>query len=142
MRYNLNESTSTLVKKLSHLFVRAANAELKDSGIAHAYTPFLMHLWKQDGLMQRDLYKQIGIEQPTAVRTLDRMERDGFIQRKPSPTDRRATLIYLTAKGRESEEQVINAAKHINKLASHGLNSEDKKYFNNLLRTMISNLES
>lgn len=141
MRYDLNESTSTLIKKASQLFIRAANNALKGSGIAHAYTPFLMHLWENDGVMQRDLHKQIGIEQPTAVRTLDRMERDGFIERKPSPSDRRATLIYLTEKGQGCEKVVLDAAKEINKCASNGLSAGDKKQLNSFLRTIIANLE-
>ncbi len=33
------------------------------------------------GKNQAEFHKQIGIEQPTAVRTLDRMERDGLIAR-------------------------------------------------------------
>lgn len=62
-----------------------------------------MALFEQDGLTQTALQRAIGIEQPTVVRTLDRMARDGLIERKASPTDRRAFQIYLTDKGRACE---------------------------------------
>ncbi|MBN9230891.1 MAG: MarR family transcriptional regulator [Legionella sp.] len=42
----------------------------------------------------------MGIEQPTAVRTLDRMERDVFIHREQKLEDRWAIGIKLTDKGK------------------------------------------
>ena len=98
---------STLVKKASRLLIKKANEFLKPYGITDAYTYFLMALYQQDGLTQAEMHKQIGIEQPTAVRTLDRMERDGLIIRIPSEVDRRAIQIKLTEKGR-SYQKIID----------------------------------
>lgn len=66
-------NTSTLLKKANRLLIKKANELLKPHGITHAYTYFLMELYQQDGLTQSEMHKRIGIEQPTAVRTLDRL---------------------------------------------------------------------
>jgi len=141
MKYNLEESTSTLVKKTSHLYIRLANRYLKKYGVPHAYTPFLLQLWEQDGQTQAVLHKKIGIEQPTAVRTLDRMERDEFIKRERSDTDRRETKIFLTQKSIDLHEKMLVLAGELNDLALRGLTPEDRKIFNKLLRATIKNIE-
>jgi len=141
MKYNLDESTSTLIKKASHLYVRLSNQFLKEYDVPHAYTPFLLQLWEVDGQTQATLYKKIGIEQPTAVRTLDRMERDQFIKRERSSSDRREIKIFLTKKSIELHDNLIKIAKRLNDLALEGFAASEKKVLNRLLRTTIANLE-
>lgn len=142
MTYNLNESTSTLVKKASQLYIRLANKYLKKLNIPHAYSMFLIQLWEQDGQTQAALHKKIGIEQPTAVRTLDRMERDKFITRERNSEDRREIRIYLTKKSKDLYEQAIESAKIINTLALEGFTQIEKKQFNQFLRLLIDNIDS
>jgi len=141
VKYNITESTSTLIKKASHLYIRLANQYLKEHGVPHAYTPFLLQLWQHDGQTQAMLYKAIGIEQPTAVRTLDRMERDKFIKRARSASDRREVDIFLTKKSIDMQDELLVCARKINELALESFSAEEKKLFNQLLRSTIENLE-
>lgn len=141
MKYDLSESTSTLIKKASQLYIRLANRYLRQLGIPHAYSLFLLQLWQEDGQTQAELHKKIGIEQPTAVRTLDRMDRDKFIRRVRSEDDRRIIKIFLTKKAKDLHAQAIECAKVINDIALSGLSLAERKLFNKLLRTTISNLE-
>lgn len=141
MKYDLNESTSTLIKKCSQLYTRLANKYLKELGIPHAYSLFLLQLWEEDGQTQAMLHKKIGIEQPTAVRTLDRMERDNFIKRVKGPDSRRETQICLTQKAKALKEEAMVAAVTINKLALESFTAADKKQFNHYLREAITSLD-
>ena len=135
-------NTSSLIKKANRLLIKKANELLKPHGITHAYTYFLMELYRQEGLTQSEMHKQIGIEQPTAVRTLDRMERDGLIMREPSATDRRALMIHLTEKGKSYRTIIADCAKQLNDLALKDLTEEDRKIMNQLIIRLTSNLES
>lgn len=141
MHYNLDESTSTLIKKASQLYIRLANVHLKELKIPHAYTSFLLQLWQEDGQTQAALHKKIGIEQPTAVRTLDRMERDKFIKRVRSSEDRREVKIFLTDYAKSLHERTIERAKLVNSFALESLDAKQKKMLNQLLRDVIANLE-
>jgi MarR family transcriptional regulator for hemolysin len=49
-----------------------------------------------DGATQKDLATSLGVEGPTLVRTLDWLEREGLVERRPLPTDRRAKTVHLT----------------------------------------------
>jgi len=42
----------------------------------------------------------LGISPSTMTGLADRLERDGYVRRSPHPTDRRTTVLALTAKGR------------------------------------------
>lgn len=135
-------NTSTLLKKANRLLIKKANELLKPHGITHAYTYFLMALYQQDGLTQSEMHKRIGIEQPTAVRTLDRMERDGLIRREQSPTDRRALFIKLTDKGKQYKETILICAKELNGFALKGFTDHDRTLFNQLITRLNSNLDN
>lgn len=130
---------STLIKKASRLLIKKANELLKPYGLTDAYTYFLMALYQQDGLTQSEMHKQIGIEQPTAVRTLDRMERDGLIVRTRSATDRRAVDIRLTEKGRSCQSIIEQCAHELNQLALNGFKEEEKTSIKFLLKRLNDN---
>lgn len=134
-------NTSTLLKKANRLLIKKANELLKPHGITHAYTYFLMELYQQDGLTQSAMHKQIGIEQPTAVRTLDRMERDGLIVREQSPNDRRALLIKLTDKGKSYQKIISECARVLNEVALQDFSAQDGALFNQLIERVNTNLE-
>lgn len=53
-----------------------------------------------DGCSVRTLADAAGIASPTATRTLDGLERDGIVVRRPSEVDRRSVLVELTDHGR------------------------------------------
>ena len=135
--------TSTLIKKAARLIEKKANVILKPYDITHGYTYFLMELFKRDGQTQTELQQAVGgIEHPTVVRTLDRMQRDGLIERRSSATDRRAFLIYLTDKGRATEKNVLDSAKTLNEMMLSTFSKEEQTQFQSYLRQLIGNLES
>ncbi len=131
---------STLIKKASRILIKKANEFLKPYGLTDAYTYFLMALYQQDGLTQAEMHKKIGIEQPTAVRTLDRMERDGFIIRIPSEADRRAVEIRLTEKGRSYQKVIDQCLKELNQFILSGFTVDEKSTIKILLEKLNSHL--
>src|SRR4051812_34708613 len=49
---------------------------------------------------QRELAEMVGLDKTTMVVTVDELERDGLAERRPSPHDRRARIIAVTAAGK------------------------------------------
>tara|TARA_A100001015_G_scaffold320973_1_gene449429 strand:+ start:261 stop:683 length:423 start_codon:yes stop_codon:yes gene_type:complete len=133
---------SSLIKRISRRVVKAVTADLEMLKLKDAYTYFLMELWKEEGLSQAYLYKKIGIEQPTAVRTLDRMERDGFIVRKPSPTDRRSQLIFLTKRSKDLKPSIEQLIKELNQKILKGFSFEEKVKLISYLERISENLSN
>ena len=133
--------TSSLLKRANRLLIKKANEVLKPYNITHAYTYFLLELYSQDGLTQTELRQRVEIEQPTAVRTLDRMERDGFIRRESCPADRRAWRFYLTEKATNCKNPILTSGELLNQQALMGFNTLEKKQFEDFLERLMINLK-
>ena len=133
--------TSTLIKKAARLLEKKANILLKPHNIMHGYTYFLMALYTQDGMTQTELQNVIGIEQPTVVRTLDRMARDELIERRQSPTDRRVFNIYLTEKGMACKDAVLCSATDLNESLLLTFNEDEQAMIHTYLERLVANLE-
>src|SRR5437870_4316111 len=62
------------------------------------------------GLSQRELAERMDIEGPTLVRHLDRLEKEGLIERRRDPRDRRVTRITVTPAGHRLLEALRKVA--------------------------------
>jgi MarR family transcriptional regulator, lower aerobic nicotinate degradation pathway regulator len=60
-------------------------------------------LWQQDGITQAELSAKSHIDRTTMGGLIDRLEKEGLVERRNHPEDRRAYLIFLTAKGKSLE---------------------------------------
>lgn len=59
------------------------------------------------------MLSSVGIEPPTRVRTIDRMTRDGLVERRPDPRDARAVRITLTQKAIDLRGPLMSAAQAV-----------------------------
>jgi DNA-binding MarR family transcriptional regulator len=139
--YRTEDSMGFLVKEAARAFVRALAPRIARHGVSPGQWYVLRILWEQDGLSQRDISRRLGIMDPSTASTLASLERDGLIVRRKHPTDRRQTLVYLSAAGRALRDRVIHCAQDINDLAAHGLDPEEVARCRRLLARMIGNLQ-
>lgn len=87
-----------LLAKVSRLVGTHMRMNLEEIGLPHAHGTILFHLWHQDGIAQNTLAKTLHITPPTTTSTLQRMERDGWIERRRDESDQRIVRVYLTKK--------------------------------------------
>jgi MarR family transcriptional regulator for hemolysin len=78
----------------------ALDARLKDLGVGQSgWMTIAIVAKSRVELSQRALADQLGVEGPSVVAMLDRLEQAGLVLRTPSPTDRRVKLVHLTDAG-------------------------------------------
>lgn len=104
------DSAAYLASQMAKGFARALQQRAAKLGFSPGQFPILLELWSEDGLTQKQLLERVDIEQATMANTLSRMERDGLVERRPHPTDKRAQLIFLTDKAAAIEAEAIEAA--------------------------------
>jgi MarR family transcriptional regulator for hemolysin len=83
---------------------------LKPMGLSQAKWRTLLHLsLAGDALTQAEIAERLGIEQPSLVTLLHRLENEGWIIRRSSLHDRRCKMVFL---GRRAQRVIsqINAA--------------------------------
>lgn len=141
MSFRTEEHIGILIKKAARLFEQVANRDLEKLGVTYAQTIFLIRLWEKDGMSQMELAKSSGLRQPTVVRFLDRMERDGLLTRVRNKDDRRVFNFFLTAKAKKACKKLEGHANTMNQIATKPLAKKDSEKLNQLVSNVIKNLE-
>lgn len=137
----IEESFGYIVNYAARAFGREISKRLAAHGVRAGQWPVMMFLWAQDGQTQRELSRQVAIEDATMVRTIDRMERDGLVRRERNPQDRRQIRIFLTEKGWDLRDTLIPEAIAGNRLALRGVSEDEQRQLLDLLRRVIGALE-
>lgn len=127
---------------LARQFALAAQRRLARLGVQPGQLPALLQLYEREDRTQAELARTIGLEQPTMAKTLQRMERDGLVDRTADPNDGRQTLIRLTANGRALEHAVRGELQSVNAVASAGLGADEVQEFLRIGAKMIANLNA
>ncbi len=65
-------------------------------------TQALSYLYSRGEMGQSELGALLGFNTSTMTALVDRLERDGIAERRPHPTDRRRSVVHLTASGRKA----------------------------------------
>lgn len=100
----------------------------------------LMELAKCDGRTQLDLANATGLKAPTTSVSLQKLEREGYVTRRPDEYDLRATRVFLTEKGREIDERIRRAIRDEENRAGLGMSDEDRETLVRLLLRIKKNL--
>lgn len=113
----------------ARLFARAIDQKLKPMGMSSGYLPVFFALADGSARTQKQLALDAGIEQPTMAATLNRMERDGLIEREKDSEDRRITHIRLSADARAKAKDIQTIVNQVNETALSGLNTLEQRVF-------------
>jgi len=96
----------------------------------------------KNGMTQKEIANRIGIEAPTIVPMIDRLEDRGLVVRKPDSSDRRNNLIFLTKKSEAKWDLIIECAIEIEKACRQEISEEDLETTKTTLRKIAQNVKS
>lgn len=133
------------LKQLGHAhrtFIRLVDAQLRDLGFAMGQLPVLMSLKHGEALPQAELARLAKVEQPSMAQLLNRMERDGLVQRGPDPDDKRIRLISLTDHARQLMPKAKAIMDATSDIALAGFSAEEIHTFGTLVERINANLEA
>lgn len=142
MSHNRMDSAAYLSALLAKGFSKSLASRAYSLGFLPGQFPVLLELWNEDGLTQRELLDRLEVEQATLANTLGRMERDGLIERRQHPKDRRATCNFLTAKGKSIEGPAMEAAREADQDLFKGFRRFEKELMLEYIRWAIANARS
>ena len=110
-------------------------------GLSAGYLPVLTALMPGERLSQKALTERAGIEQPTMAATLGRMERDGVIERRPDPDDRRSVLFRLTPQAIAQVGAITAAIDSVSGDALARVDQADRARLRRILHEIIAAVE-
>jgi DNA-binding MarR family transcriptional regulator len=117
-----------------------AEAAFNKLGIHTGQEMLLLQLWIEEGLTQSQLATCMNVEPPTATKMAQRMEQAGLIERRPDPEDARISRVYLTSRGRELEQPVLEVWKQLEMRTVAGLLPTEQVLLRRLLMQVDENL--
>jgi MarR family transcriptional regulator, transcriptional regulator for hemolysin len=95
---NDEENEALLMHEIARQMKICFDRRAQHLGLTRSQWRVLSVLRRNPGIKQTKLAECIEVEPITLVRLLDRMQKAGWIERRPDPKDRRANGIYLTPK--------------------------------------------
>lgn len=97
---------SMMTNEVSKLFRDIINREVEKLGVQNGYRQLLFHLSRMDGVSQLVLARATHLKAPTVSVTLKGMEADGLVVRRGDENDARVIHVYLTEKGRKTDDKI------------------------------------
>lgn len=100
-----------------------------------------MALYANNGITIGELGQRVALDGSTITGILDRMEKNGYIERRPNSEDRRSALVYLTGKAEKVAPQIIPFADELDSSIRQGRSPKDMAVFERVLRELAESYQ-
>ena len=105
------DSLGVLVNRVAKAWREELDRRLRPLGLTRVQWQALLLIARAEGgLTQREIAEHLDIGAPATVALVDRMERDGLVERTPVPGDRRRNAVCTTAASRRLLGRIEDAA--------------------------------
>lgn len=101
----------------------------------------LRRLGIQPGTSQSELADLLEVEKATAGRLIDRLESNGWVERRPDESDRRINRIYMTKHGQSVHNTIKPIAEGMMEDELSGLNISERKQLTELMMNVKGRLQ-
>ena len=136
----LDETIGYQLRLAQILAYRAFEDRVSQYGVAPRYLGLLGIVAAHPGQPQSRLAEALGLQRSSLVTILDRLEKDGLLERKATKTDRRTNSLSLTAHGHQVlQELEVEALRHEEELCA-GLSAKEREVTVDGLRKIVAGL--
>jgi DNA-binding MarR family transcriptional regulator len=101
-----SESLDQLLAQICRLKHARVQALLETLGLYEGQPAMLRSLWAQEGLTHTELARRLRVQPATITKMIQRMQKAGFVERRPDPEDERVSRVYLTEAGHAVQTEV------------------------------------
>lgn len=131
---------SHAVFRVARLHRMLAGSLLRRTGLYPGQELVMMHLWDHGPQRQADLIKVLDSDAATMTRTVQRLERAGFVRRRPDPTDARASLIEPTPASKHLRAEIDDIWRQLEQLTVGSLGPAQQRATLSALEVLERNL--
>jgi len=86
---------------------RAYRDEIAEYNLTHGQFFVIVAIMEEEGLLPSELAEKTSQERATITGLLDRLVKDGWIERRPDEIDRRSFRIYLTSYANQNRDAIL-----------------------------------
>ncbi len=116
---------SMMTNEVSKLFRDIINRDVEKLGVQNSYRQLLFHLSRKDGVSQLELARATHLKAPTVSVTLKNMEAEGLVERRGDIDDLRIIHVFLTDKGRKTDDKIRELHHQLDGKMTEGISQEE-----------------
>jgi MarR family transcriptional regulator for hemolysin len=132
---NTDDYIGVVISDVARLLRTEFDRRVRKLGITRAQWLVLTRLHRQPGASHSELAEMMEVEKATAGRMIDRMEANGWVERRAEPDDKRVKRVYLTPEAERVHKRIWRVAEATVEDALADLSvSESKRLMTLLLR--------
>lgn len=118
-----------------------SNIEFKEFDLTKGQYLYVVRICENPGIIQAQLLELIKVDKSTATRALQKLEMNGFIEKKDDPHNKKNKHLYPTEKAQAVYPIIKRENVHSNDIALSGLSEEDAETAFDLLQRIRKNVE-
>ena len=123
--------------RIHHMAFRSI---LREDGLPPAQASALRFIIRFPGMSQRELADRLHIQRATVTVMLQKMERAGYVDRRPDPMDQRIFRIYPTEMAVQQDEEGKRSIDGYFADVFRGFSSEEQQVMDDMLSRLGANL--
>lgn len=131
-----------LIRDVSRLSAKNFGRHARELEVTVSQCKVLAYLQRHEGISQTRLAELTETDPMTLVRTLDRMEQDGWIERRADPEDRRAHRLHLREAARPVLQRIWKIADQSRAEALGALTPAEREQLVSLLQRVHARLSA
>lgn len=113
------------------------NQAVSEEGLFAGQHDIIMTLMREKEATISKIAEEIGVATSTISVSIKRMEKAGFVAKKPSDKDGRISVVYLTEKGKAAPKHIKEKLDAQEKELTKGLSKEETETLSDLLDKII-----
>jgi DNA-binding MarR family transcriptional regulator len=107
--------------------------KMESIGLYKAQGFALLFLSHYEGVPQTEVARALHLSPASVTNMLQRMERDGWVERRPDPDDQRVSRVYLTKRARALQEEAATTFRELEQEVTSALTPEEQAELQKLL---------
>jgi len=137
-----DEYIGYVLSDVARLIRTVFDRRVRDIGLTRAQWLVLTRLYRRPGASQTELADMLEIDRASAGRMIDRMQKNGWVERRADSGDRRINRLYLTADARRAHKDMWAIAEATVDDALTPLSVAEREQFTRLAARVKGQLQS
>ena len=130
-----------VLSDLARLIRTVFDRRVRDIGLTRAQWLVLTRLYRRPGASQTELAEMLEIDRASAGRMIDRMEKGGWLERRPDLVDRRIKRLHLTPHARSIHASMWKVAEATVDDALESLSNRERAEFTRMAASVKRRLQ-
>ncbi|MEF3306864.1 MarR family winged helix-turn-helix transcriptional regulator [Paenibacillus sp. GYB003] len=118
-----------------------SNIEFKEYDLTKGQYLYLVRICENPGIIQEKLAEMIKVDRTTAARAVQKLEMNGFIEKKDDEHNKKINKLFPTEKGKTVYPFIKRENDHSNRAALAGFSEREAETLSHLLHRVRKNVE-